>query len=252
MAMGKITNIFTFKIKDMKALLNKFFIFHFLVTILLSCSSVPKEYLENDDICHYSDPIFKITKDEMIFDVEKYKDTLEKGDLVLIDNKEIKNEYYKWKGNDNITNSQINKLLNIKKLIKYNKNGKILFSYIKYLNGSSYIGKETEYNQQGNITKVIDYEKGYQICWAEAIEIVKQIAKKDIKKYNVTSFNLLRNDLNEFPNLKPEWDVTLNGNKEYEEKSYSKEGKKIYIIDGVTGKLIKIKKYRMVYDGMVE
>ena len=108
-----------------------------------------------------------------------------------------------------------------------------------------YIGKKTEYDQQGKITKVIDYEKGYQICWLEAIEIVKQIAKKDINKYKVTSFNLLRNDLNEFPNLKPEWDVTLNGNEEYEEKSHSKEGKKIYVIDGVTGKLIRTYRFKI-------
>ncbi len=228
----------------------KFLYFTISSILFISCSSLPKEYLTTNSSCYYNDPIFKITKDEMVFDIKKYGKKLEEGDLVLVDNQNFKNEYYKWKGDSKITNSQINKSLNIKKLIKYDEKGNILFSYFKYLNGSTYLKNETSYDQQGNITKVIDYEKGYQICWTEAIEIVKQIAKKDIKKYNVTSFNLLRNDMNEFPDLKPEWEITLNGNEEYEEKKYSKKGKKIYIIDGITGNLTNTKAIRMIYPGM--
>ncbi len=227
----------------------KFLYFTISSILFISCSSLPKEYLTTNSSCYYNDPIFKITKDEMVFDVKKYKDTLDKGRLVFTKRNNLKNNFHKSK-DGSITFKQTNKRLNIQRTIEYDKKGNILLSYFKYLNGSSYLKKETTYDQQGNITKVIDYEKGYQICWTEAIEIVKQIAKKDIKKYNVTSFNLLRNDMNEFPDLKPEWEITLNGNEEYEEKKYSKKGKKIYIIDGITGNLTNIKTIRMIYPGM--
>ena len=109
-----------------------------------------------------------------------------------------------------------------------------MWSEFLYLNGLNRILKETHYDEQGNITKVIDYEKGYAICWAEAIEIVKKIAKRDIEKYEVTGFNLKHTNLNKFPNVKPEWVISLNGNEEYQRKPY-----KFYHIDGVTGKFLK-------------
>ena len=116
-----------------------------------------------------------------------------------------------------------------------------------YKDASDYIGKKTEYDQQGNITKVIDHEKGYQICWAEAIEIVKKIAKKDIKKYNITGFNLSHTNLNEYPKEKPVWRISLDGNEEYEIKDT-----KVYWIDGVTGKYIKTTKIITVCGNYVE
>ena len=204
-----------------------------LINIL---NPVPKEFLENNDICHYNYPIFKITKDEMSFDVEKYAKELEKGNFILVDN-EIIEDKYNTLSNKDIINYKTYKKLNIGKWIRYNKNGKIKSSTFMYLNGSSEIGKETEYDQQGNITKVIDYEKGYKICWAEAIAIVKQIAKKDIERYEVTGFNLSHTNLNEYPNKNPVWAISLDGNEEYELKDT-----KVYWIDGITGKFIKTTK----------
>ena len=212
-------------------------------------NSVSKEYLTTNDICHYNDPIFKITKDEMTFDVEKYEKELEKGDLVLVDNKKFKNRYYKYPDGE-IVNKQTNKQTNIAKWIRYNKNGRIIQSEFMYIDSDidgDYIGKKTEYDQQGNITKVIDHEKGYQICWAEAIEIVKKIAKKDIKKYNITGFNLSHTNLNEYPKEKPVWRISLDGNEEYEIKDT-----KVYWIDGVTGKYIKTTKIITVCGNYVE
>ncbi len=224
------------------------FIYIFLIsTFFISCSSIPKDYLTTNDICHTKDPIFKITKEEMTFDVGKYGKALEKKDLILVDNKKSKNRYYKYPDGE-ITNKQTNKQLNIGKWIDYFSNGKIKSSTFIYLNGSKEIYKETYYNQQGKIEKIIDHDKGYKICWAEAIAIVKKIAKKDIKKYKIDAFYLLRTDLNEFPNSNPEWDVSMKGNEEYNEKKYSKKGGKIYVIDGLTGELLKIKAVRMVYD----
>ena len=76
--------------------------------ILNSCNSIPKEYLINDDICHYNNPIFKITKDEMTFDIKKYRKDLEKGDLILIDNDNFKSRYYTYSDGE-VTNKQTNK-----------------------------------------------------------------------------------------------------------------------------------------------
>ncbi|MCF6349745.1 MAG: hypothetical protein L3J23_01780 [Flavobacteriaceae bacterium] len=232
----------------MKALKNKFFIFHFSFFILLSCSSIPKEYLTNDDICHYNDPIFKITKDEMTFNVEKYKSDfkIKPGPITIENNKKFKNEV--WTSNNRgLRNKQTNKKLNIQKLIRYDSLGKISYSYITYLNGNARIGKRTYFDLQGNITKVIDYEKGYKICWAEAIAIVKQIAKKDIKKYQIKAFYVSRNDLNEFPTAKPVWTIGLmNGNEKFSDQK-DKKGNIRYVINGITGKLINTFRVKMTY-----
>ncbi|MGQ3678894.1 isoprenoid biosynthesis enzyme family protein [Tenacibaculum discolor] len=220
----------------------RYFLIFFILVLSANCSSVPKEYLANDYICYYNDPIFNITKEELIID-EKILNQLqkEKKDIIIIDNSHYKNEY--WYSKEKITNKQTNKKTNINKYLYYNNKGKIKFSAFTY-NNIYTLGKETNYDGQGNITKVIDYEKGYNICWAEAIEIVKKIAKKDIEKYEVTGFYLpYRVDLNEFPNEKPEWGVLLEGNDVYKLKD-----RKVYWIDGVTGKFLRTTKITTSYD----
>ncbi|MFB9056680.1 hypothetical protein ACFFU9_07985 [Mariniflexile ostreae] len=206
----------------------------------LSCSSIPNEYLANDDACHYTDPIFKITKEELFLNPNILKQSKdENGDIVLTDNKNYKNLFSVLSGGY-IANYQTNKKLGIDKWVLYRKNRTIKRVSFIYLNGTKEISQETHYDEKGNITKIIDYEKGYKICWKEAIEIVKKIAKKDIEKYEIKGYNLSHNNLNEFPNGNPEWQISLDGNEEYEEKDT-----KIYAIDGVTGKLIRTYKITM-------
>ena len=219
-------------------------LFYFITTLFLvsSCSSVPKEYLINDNTCHYNDPIFKITKDEMSFDVNRLKTR----ELILVDNAYFKTRFYSYEDGE-ITNKQTNKKLNIGKWIRYNKNGGIVKSQFVYLNGGRNLFEERYYDQQGNIEKIIDYEKGYNICWVEAIEIVKKLAKRDIKKYKIDTFYLSRTNLNEFPNSNPEWRISMKGNEVYNEKD-----SKNYVIDGVTGKLNRTYKVRMIYDSFDE
>ena len=196
-----------------------------------SCSSVPKEYLTNNNTCYYNDPIFKITKEELVLNPNILKQSKdENGDIVISDYKNYKN-LFSVLSSGSIANYQTNKQLGIDKWILYRKNRTIKRVSFIYLNGTKEIRKETHYNEQGNITKVIDYEKGYNICWAEAIEIVKKIAKNDIEKYKITGFNLaFRVDLNKFPNEKPEWGITLEKNEDYKPKE-----NKVYWIDGITG-----------------
>ncbi|MDO6674573.1 hypothetical protein Q4517_03305 [Tenacibaculum sp. 1_MG-2023] len=219
----------------------RYFLIFFILVLLVNCSSVPKEYLINDDVCHYNYPIFNITKEELLID-EKILNLLqkEKRSIVTVDGDDYKNEY--WYSKDEITNKQTNKVTNINKYLYYNNKGKIIFSAFTY-NNIYNLGKETDYDEQGNITKVIDYEKGYNICWAEAIAIVKKIAKKEIEKYEITEFYAVHNNLNEFPEVKPIWYIgLLKGNENYKNE-VNKKGTLRFRIDGITGKVLK--KYRI-------
>lgn len=221
----------------------RYFLICFFTFLCIGCSSVPKEYLSNDAICHYNDPIFKISDDELVLKpniIEQLKNN--EGSLIVIDNEEFKSRFYTLKSKQ-ITNKQTNKQLGIGKWIRYRQNGTIRWVFNLYLNGDSKIVKETHYDEKGNITKVIDYEKGYNICWAEAIEIVKKIAKKEIEKYEITEFYAVHNNLNEFPDVQPFWSIgLLKGNEKYEDIK-NRKGTRRYRIDGVTGKLLK--KYRI-------
>ncbi|USD23867.1 hypothetical protein [Flagellimonas marinaquae] len=220
----------------------------YLYILLLSifftnCVSIPKGYVANDNICHYNDTIFKINKEELTLNQNILNQLKNReGDLVITDNENFKSKFYNL-NSEQITNKQTDKNLGLGKWIRYRKNGTIRWVFYLYLNGDSKVFKETHYNEQGETTKVIDYEKGYNICWAEAIEIVKKIAKKDIEKYQITGFNLSHNNLNEFPNAQPEWQITLDGNEEYERKPI-----KVYRIDGVTGKFLRTTKIITTHD----
>ena len=72
----------------------------YLYIVLLSvfftnCSSVPKEYLINDTICHYNEPIFKITKEELTLNNEiLHLLKKRKKDTVIVNDKNFKNEFW--------------------------------------------------------------------------------------------------------------------------------------------------------------
>ncbi len=215
-----------------------------LSVFFTNCSSVPKEYVVNDTICHYNEPIFKINKEELVLNPNILKQSKdENGDIVISDNENYKN-LFSVLSSGSIANYQTSKQLGIDKWILYRKNRTIKRVSFVYINGTKPIFKETHYNEQGKITKVIDYEKGYKICWAEAIEIVKRIAKKDIEKYHVTEFYAVHNNLNQGSvNKKPIWFIGfLKGNEKHEDKR-NRKGTVRYLIDGVTGELLD--KYRI-------
>ena len=207
-----------------------------------ACSSVPKQYLANDNCCHYDDSIFHLKESEMTLnpEVKQYlKDN--EGKLITVNTDNFENVFFIIPGINEISNQQENKQLHIGKWIRYRDDRTIKKVEFKYLNGTNDIRKETYYDQQGHITEVIDYEKGYNICWAEAIAIVKKIARRKIKKWEVTSFNMRHADLNKFPDARPQWYISLNGNEDFQLKDT-----KHYIIDGITGKYTGSFKSRMV------
>ena len=99
-----------------------------------------------------------------------------------------------------------------------------------YQSGLVYLGKETLFDEQGNITKVIDHEKGYKICWAQAIEIVKQHIGNKYGDHDDISFILSRTNTNKSPNIQPRWSVGI-----YREEV---EPTPYYRVDGITGKIV--------------
>ena len=89
------------------------FLFLFICPFLFSCTSVPVEYLEQDNICNYKDSIFYVSKNELILDNQTIKKIKEsKGNLVLKDDETFQNRFY-IHNDDYIINKQTNKQLGI-------------------------------------------------------------------------------------------------------------------------------------------
>jgi hypothetical protein len=206
----------------------------------------------------YNDSIFRISKDEMVFNTEKYKTILEHKDLILFDNTIFSSTYTISNYSKKIINTKRNKLISVEKKIIYSSlDGKIesvSFNNYTIYNGNYSQGvnlfKEYTFDTNGNITETIDNEKGYAICWQEAIEICKKIiGKRKLKKYNIKTFAFMsRSDLNKNSNITPSWSLRpiaqKNDGSDYENEFVDKyfisnKGSLYYRINGVTGKLLK-------------
>ncbi|WP_103867065.1 hypothetical protein [Aquimarina sp. I32.4] len=207
------------------------------ILINISCSA-QKRFIKTNQTCLFDDPIFQIKKEEMVFDNEKYDSILSLKGVII---KDIDNFIYEIQPN---TLGITDKKSKLTKWVNYHDSNKIeSVSFFIRNSTSTNIGKEYLFNEKGQIIETIDYEKGYNICWAEAISILKKIAKKDIKKYDINTFYLSRVDLNEFPNKKPKWRISMDGNEEYSDLD-----RKIYEIDGVTGEFIRAYEIETIYD----
>ncbi|WP_103867096.1 hypothetical protein [Aquimarina sp. I32.4] len=214
-----------------------------IITICIcstACNST-KEFVNNDTLCNYDDPIFTITKDEMTFDVNKYDSILKFQNLIIESTNEYEKKYYRRQpiGSKEVTYSskQTNKQTNKQKYIGYYPNGKIWYTRFSHSKYDIYFKEETVYDSQGNITKVIDHEKGYNICWEQAIAIVQHKLRHQLAKYDTVAYILYRSDLNESPNDPPIWSVGIKPIPD------DKQSETVYYkIDGVTGKYLgKIK-----------
>lgn len=206
------------------------------ILINVSCSA-QIGFVKTNKTCLFDDPIFEIKKEEMIFDGEKYDSILsDKGVINTDSDKYIKRIQSKkiW---------LTDKKNNLTKKLKYSSSNHIkqVYFYLRH-SSSTNIGKEYHFNENGEIIKTIDYEKGYNICWKEAISILNKIARKDIKKYKIDEFILTRVDINEFPNAKPKWRISMEGEIDGEYRNDR------YEIDGVTGDFIRTYKVNVIHD----
>ncbi|WP_103867063.1 hypothetical protein [Aquimarina sp. I32.4] len=215
--------------------------FYLFLLVFSSCNSA-KNYTENNETCSFDKGIFKVENKELTLDINKYKTKLKRGRPYLEKGKEGYVNKIRILSSKNIIFDVIDEKKGILKSLRYDSIGKIKDITFLYEKENTPIFKEIIY-KNGKITKTIDYEKGYNICWAEAISILKKIAKKDIKKYDINTFYLSRVDLNEFPNKKPKWRISMDGNEEYSDRDT-----KFYEIDGVTGEFIRAYEVETIYD----
>ena len=196
----------------------------------------------------YADTIFNIRNEEMYLNTDKYKEVILKKDSTIIINKNFEVRFIVL-SNGIILNVKSDKKLGIQKNITYSPNGKIQNVNFNNYQGESSIYKELNFNEKGEIISTLNYDKGYSICWSEAIEICKKlVGKKAIKKYAIQEFIIMnRIDLNKYPNDKATWFVRpiaqgLNG-KGYDNDSENKyflhnKGNLWFHIDGADGKLV--------------
>ncbi|WP_281322241.1 hypothetical protein [Flavobacterium aestivum] len=171
---------------------------------------------------------------------------LKKGELVLIDNELYSVTYSLYSASRGVLNIKIDKQLGVVKYLDYSLEGKISQVSFNSSSGEAKLFKEYDFDKEGNIVKEIDNDKGYTICWQEAIEICKKlIGERELRKYNIKDFALRRADLNDRPNDTPLWIVRPIARKEdgsvYENNLQDKyykhnKGDLYYYIDGTTGK----------------
>ena len=213
----------------------KLILFAFIL-INLSCTT-RKGIIKRNTTCLFDNPIFKIEKGDLSFDSKRYDSILSKKGKHSVNTK----KYIERIQSKKIwLTDRKNKLT---KKIKYNNSNRIeqVYFYLKQ-STSTKIGKEYFFNANSEITKTIDHEKGYSICWVEAIGILKKIERKTIKKHHIETFILNRVDLNEFPHAKPEWTIAMEGDIEGD-YIYKR-----YVIDGATGKLIKTYTVNVIHE----
>jgi antitoxin component YwqK of YwqJK toxin-antitoxin module len=222
MAMGRA---FKFKIRRMKTLL-----FIILAACLCFCQSQRTRIL-NTANCLY-DTI--ISKPEMTFELKKYGLTNPKHDTILFDDNHTVSMYI-YLGNGYFAFDKTNKETKLERCIHYYPSGKIRMSYFQHSNTE--LGKEIVYDESGRIEKITNHDKGYAICWAQALEIGKWLASKNIKKHGLSHIVLDRKEWNNTKDFKPEWTVSIISNEPLKKADYMQ-----YIIDGVTGKLIKTRR----------
>lgn len=198
--------------------------------------------------CVYSDSIFSLNINEKQIDIKKYNPEIMTGyDSIIIDNESYKSSYHKTASS--ILFEKNNKKLGIVKYLYYSFDGKIESMSIYYKsteNSGVEIGFGYNFNSDGTIKEKINYDNGYKICWNEVIPIVKKIiGEHNIKKYEITDFGVTRINLNESPDSKPKWKIYVSGNGLYTKKNKGANGV-IYIIDGINGKLINKRTYKVV------
>ena len=212
-------------------------LYYITLFFLGSCAS-QKAFIKSNKNCGFNNPFLILKDNEKIFNKEKYDSVLKIQPSYVEDKKDVTISISKYR----ITKKELKS--NFQKFIAYYPSGKIKYYYnfIENINGQELkIGKQVFYNENSEIIKVVDFEKEYNICWIEALDISKRLAKKEIKENNITDFIITRGQLNE----KPKWIISLIP-KIQNEEDYTNN----YVIDGVTGQLTKTYKVRTIYDDL--
>ena len=136
-----------------------------LFFLLLSCKTYKNVSCEFD---------YFPTKDEMVLDSITYP----LNQNISIGHKTYRNFKSSFNKNINYLAIDIDTLdVILTKYIDFN-NGKIKLTNFT-ISKSRNIGKEYHFDENGNVTKVIDNDEGFAICWQQALFIAKKYAGKD-------------------------------------------------------------------------
>ena len=136
-----------------------------LLLLLVSCKTYKNVSCEFD---------YFPTKDEMVLDSITYP----LNQNISIGHKTYRNFKSSFNKNINYLAIDIDTLdVILTKYIDFN-NGKIKLTNFT-ISKSRSIGKEYHFDENGNVTKVIDNDEGFAICWQQALFIAKKYAGKD-------------------------------------------------------------------------
>ena len=136
-----------------------------LLLLLVSCKTYKNVSCEFD---------YFPTKDEMVLDSITYP----LNQNISIGHKTYHNFKSSFNKNINYLAIDIDTLdVILTKYIDFN-NGKIKLTNFT-ISKSRNIGKEYHFDENGNVTKVIDNDEGFAICWQQALFIAKKYAGKD-------------------------------------------------------------------------
>ncbi len=197
---------------------------------IYNCNS-QKRFIKNDNLCELDLTLI----DKLEKNPKKYDSLIARDRIVTIANDKLY-ESSIWKlSNGDYSLKQTNKQTNIGKWGRYYSNGKLKSIVFKHEYGYARLNKETHYDINGTITKVIDHRQAdkYPICYKEAIAIVKRrMAKRD------TIFSLGRDKwVTKTKDTLRTWEVFVReiDKKKEEEKSW------VYRVNAVTGEIINKK-----------
>jgi len=178
-----------------------------LLLLLVSCKTYKNVSCEFD---------YFPTKDEMVLDSITYP----LNQNISIGHKTYRNFKSSFNKNINYLAIDIDTLdVILTKYIDFN-NGKIKLTNFT-ISKSRNIGKEYHFDENGNVTKVIDNDEGFAICWQQALFIAKKNTGKKAKEWKISK------------------DFDDDKNKKYWEVYYFEDRDRFLVIDAQTGEIVK-------------
>ena len=179
-----------------------------LFFLLLSCKTYKSVSCEYD---------YFPTKDEMVLDSNLLRKSVD------LDKEKVINKHIKMRVNKTIKGYtkyiDIDTLgIELNRFVVYTPSKKIDYTFFSL---GPYIGKEYHFDENGNVTKVIDNDEGFAICWQQALFIAKKNTGKKAKEWKISK------------------DFDDDKNKKYWEVYYFEDRDRFLVIDAQTGEIVK-------------
>ncbi len=152
--------------------------------LVLGCTT-RKQFIKHNRFCEFNDEI-TLQEKKLTLTTEEDSILSKQYNFIREDNKQIDIYLFRHPNNGTITVDITNKKINIRKILVYKKN-KIAGSFFLYTIGDLIIGKEIEYNTEGEISKMTDHTQNdkYPICFKEAIRLVERKIGKTSFVFNI-------------------------------------------------------------------